>query len=89
MLAVVIGGAWAVNGLLGAGLVLIYAGLVVVPATRPVATGGLLGTDARSELLVRGLVTVLMIVSVGSTIFEKPANSEFSVRDFSAPSLDS
>ena len=53
--------------LLVAGLLLFYAGLVVVPATRPIATVGLLGTDDQSGVLARAIVG-LLVVNVGPMI---------------------
>lgn len=54
--------------MVGAGLLLIYASLIVVPMTRSVVTGGLLGTDDRSEVLARAIAAILALCSIGSTI---------------------
>ena len=59
---------WILGGLVGAGLLLIYASLIVVPMTRSVVTGGLLGTDDRSEVLARAIAAILALCSIGSTI---------------------
>lgn len=68
LLGALIGGLWTLGGLVGAGLLLIYASLIVVPATRSVVTGGLLGTDDRSEVLARAIAAVLALCSIGSTV---------------------